>query len=217
MRTDKGGLTLSKKEYSVPVLVAAFESEIQAFPSVLPGWDRLVTGPGKLLAAVRLRQYLDAHGVDGHGLDAKPVDRILVAGTAGGLSTTVDGVAVEGGIFDVGRAIQHDTTNLEGVSGTHVALPREIILNDEGATIATGDTFIDSASEVQRIRALGADLVDMESYAYAWVAQDAGVPISIVKCVSDPAQDGATTLWDDVVASCSKRLWTYLEPRFAAE
>lgn len=191
---------LIDKEHTVPLLVAAIDSELQAFPQQLVGWDRLITGPGKLLAAVRLAQFIARH----------PVDRVLVAGTAGGLTPSVTG-----GIFSVGTAMQHDTTDLNGIVGSHVALPRTITLADTGPTIATGDVFVDSADEVARIHSLGADLVDMESYAYAWVAQDAGIPINIVKCVSDPAQDGATQLWDDVVASCSKRLWDHLKPQFA--
>jgi len=47
----------------------------------------------------------------------------------------------------------------------------------------------------------------MEAYAYAYVASEFGVPLRIIKAVSDRAQDGATQLWDEVVAECSAALW----------
>lgn len=184
------------------LIVAALDSELQAFPATIPGWNRVVTGPGKLLAAVRLTQAIDAAAA---GDD--PVSEILVAGTAGTLSD-----ATRGTILEVGSAIQHDTSNLEGVVGAHVALPTRITIGSQATTVATGDVFVDDQDEVARVHALGGDIVDMESYAYAWVASDAGIPIRIVKCVSDNAQDGATTLWDEVVAECSADLWRYLEP-----
>jgi phosphoglycolate phosphatase-like HAD superfamily hydrolase len=61
-------------------------------------------------------------------------------------------------------------------------------------------------SLVEAIRALGGTLVDMEAYAYIWVAQQFGVPIRILKAVSDNAQDDAITDWRDAVAICSAQL-----------
>lgn len=184
------------------LLVAALESELQAFPAELPGFDRLVTGPGKLMAAVGLTRALDAHGSDHY-------DEVVVVGTAG----VVDD-EVESGIYDVAAAIQHDVQDLDGVSGRHVSLPQRVQTGREGVTIATGDIFVDDADAVARIRSLGAVLVDMETFAYVWVAEQFDVPIRVLRVVSDRAQDGATQLWDDVVAACSDQLWSHVQREY---
>ena len=182
------------------LLVAALASELQAFPAELPGFARLVTGPGKLKAAVSLTR----------ALDATHYDEIVVVGTAGGLDHTV-----ADGIYEIGAAIQHDVHDLDGVAGRHVSLPERVETDHEGLTIATGDVFVDDADAVARIREMGASLVDMESFALIWVAQQFGVPLRMIRIVSDTAQDGATTLWDDVVADCSAKLWEHLRREYA--
>nr|WP_241731924.1 hypothetical protein [Microbacterium ginsengiterrae] len=85
-------------------------------------------------------------------------------------------------------------------------MPQRIALGDGDISIATGDSFIDDADAVQLIRSLGGRLVDMESYAYAWVAAQFDVPIRIWKAVSDHAQDGANTTWEEAVTACSHQL-----------
>ncbi|MFT4305321.1 MAG: nucleoside phosphorylase [Microbacterium sp.] len=172
------------------LLVAALPQEITAFPAELPGFEVLVTGLGKLQAAVGLSERLRDGGYE----------EVVVVGTAGGLVGTA-----EGAVHEVAAAIQHDVADLDGVVGRHVALP-ERTGGGDGVVIATGDRFIDDADAVAAITALGATLVDMETYAYFWVAERYGVPIRVFKAVSDPAQDGATALWDEVVATCSARL-----------
>ena len=47
----------------------------------------------------------------------------------------------------------------------------------------------------------------METYAYIWVAQQFGVPIRVLKAVSDDAQGDAITDWRDAVAACSAELY----------
>ena len=177
------------------LLVAALDSELQAFPETLAGWDRLVTGPGKLLAAVGLSEMLDRR---------PEIDEILVLGTAG--RTDPD---LPVGTYEIGAAIQHDVTDLEGVEGRHVALPARLELDRPGVTIATGDSFVGNSARSEQIRLLGAQLLDMEAYAYAWVAQRRRTPLRIVKTVSDDAGEGAETLWDEVVAECSAKLWDW--------
>ncbi|WP_405373889.1 MULTISPECIES: nucleosidase [unclassified Microbacterium] len=173
------------------LLVAALESELVAFPADLPGFDRLVTGPGKLQATYALTR----------ALDAAAYDEIVVVGTAGAVDETTVGV------HDVTAALQHDVSDVDGIAGQHVSLPPLLtIAGREGTTIATGDHFVDDADTVSTIRELGGVLVDMEAYAYIWVAQQFGVPIRILKAVSDNAQDDAITDWRDTVAACSTQL-----------
>ena len=176
----------------VKLLVAALEAELVAFPADLPGFDRLVTGPGKLQGAVALTR----------ALEARTYDEILVVGTAGGIDP-----ALEATVYEVGAAIQHDVTDIDGIVGQHVSLPTVVPLGRDGVTIATGDHFVDDPDSALAIRALGGSLVDMETYAYAWVAAQFGVPLRVLKAVSDRAQDDAITDWRETVAICSAQLW----------
>lgn len=175
----------------VKLLVAALASELVAFPEHIDGFDRLVTGPGKLKSTHALTR----------ALDAGDYDEILVVGTAGCIDPELPA-----GVHDVDIAFQHDVVDENGVPGQHVSMPQRMILGEGTTTIATGDSFIDDADRVGEIRAMGGQLVDMESYAYAWVADQFGVPIRIWKAVSDTAQDGANTTWDETVAACSREL-----------
>lgn len=173
------------------LLVAALDSELVAFPEHLPGFEKLVTGPGKLKATYALTR----------ALDAGEYDEILVVGTAGALDETI-----EAGVHEVHWAFQHDVINEDGIRGEHVSMPQRLHLGTGDISIATGDSFIDDADAVQLIRALGGRLVDMESYVYAWVAAQFDVPIRIWKAVSDNAQDGANTTWEEAVTACSHEL-----------
>jgi adenosylhomocysteine nucleosidase len=175
----------------VKLLVAALEAELVAFPADLHGFDRLVTGPGKLQATYALTR----------ALDAVAYDEIVVVGTAGAIDPRLDE-----SVYEVTAALQHDVTDIDGIVGQHVSLPTRVEWAREGVTIATGDHFVDDAEAVGVIRPLGAGLVDMETYAYAWVAEQFGVPIRVLKSVSDRAQDDAITDWRATVAACSAQL-----------
>ncbi len=173
------------------LLVAAHAAEFVAFESDIPGFDRLLTGVGKIPAAYALTRALCEGGYD----------EIVVVGTAGAIDPDL-----EGGIYDISATIQHDVKGLDGTFGQHVWLPARVDIAPDGVVIATGDHFVDDADAVALIRGLDARMVDMESYALAWVAQQFAVPIRILRAVSDRAQDGATELWDDVVERCSHQL-----------
>src|SRR6218665_507909 len=168
------------KDEAVKILVAALASELSAFPDALPGFDRLVTGPGKLQATYALTRSLDANSYD----------EIVVVGTAGAIDPEL-----ADGVHEVGTAFQHDVTDLDGVAGQHVSLPARVSTGREGVLIATGDHFVEDAEVTAVIRPSGAALVDMETYAYIWVAEQFGVPIRVFRAVSDNAEDDALTDW----------------------
>jgi len=182
------------------LLVAALDSELVAFPAELPGFDRLVTGPGKLQAAVALTEALSSGAYE----------EVVVVGTAGSIDPAVDA-----GVHEVTAALQHDVTDIDGIVGQHVSLPAQMSLERDGVVIATGDRFVDDADEVAAIRALGAGMVDMETYAYLWVADRFGVPIRVFKAVSDRAQDDALTDWRAAVARCSAQLREHVAGLYA--
>jgi adenosylhomocysteine nucleosidase len=174
------------------LLVVAHRDELSGFPDRIPGFDILLTGPGKLPAAYELTR----------ALDGAAYDEVVVVGTAGAV-----GGALGPGVYEIAAAVQHDVFDLAGVRGRHLSMPERVETGATGVTIATGDVFVDDAEAVALIRSLGAELVDMETYVYIWVAQRFGVPIRVLKAVSDDAQDGATTGWDDAVAACSAALY----------
>ncbi|MFV0373785.1 nucleoside phosphorylase [Microbacterium sp.] len=174
------------------LLVAALDSELVAFPDPLPGFDRLVTGPGKLQAAYALTR----------ALETGRYDEIVVVGTAGSVDASLPRA-----VHEVSEALQHDVTDIDGVVGQHISLPARVHTSiPGGVTIATGDSFVDDAAVTARIRSLGAVLVDMETYVYIWVARQRGVPVRVLKAVSDDAEDDAITDWRAAVTACSGQL-----------
>lgn len=81
-----------------------------------------------------------------------------------------------------------------------------------GTVLATGDLFVEDSATRARL-AETADLVDMEGYAIAWVARRYGVPVELIKLVSDPADESAGKLWAAGVAECSRVLGEHLGQR----
>ncbi len=185
--------------WTVKLLVAALATELSAFPAEIPGFDRLVTGPGKLQATYALTR----------ALDAAPYDEIVVVGTAGAIDHDLEAAAHE-----VGSALQHDVTDFDGVLGQHISLPARVHTGRDGLLIATGDHFVSDAEVTAVIRPTGAALVDMETYAYIWVAEKFGLPIRVFRAVSDRAEDGALNDFTAALARCSAQLWARVQDEY---
>ena len=158
-----------------PLLVVAVEEEAVDVTSRDPV---LVTGVGKLRAGVAVASVLA-------GADKPSV--VINFGTAGAL---VDGLE---GIHEVGTVVQHDfdDVGLSVMTGRHDGAP---IVLGEGPVLATGDVFV-SDTAMRDALAQRAQLVDMEGYAVAFAAVAAGVPVRLVKLVSDPADEDAFRTW----------------------
>ena len=174
-----------------PLLVVALEEEAtHLHVSDLPV---LVTGVGKVNAAVAVATTLGQFSPS----------RVVNLGTAGALR---DGLA---GTYVIRRVIQHDLDDdaLFHLTGLHFG--EGIDVADEGLTLATGDSFVTDAALRARL-ASKADLVDMEAYAVAQAAQLAGVPITIVKEVSDSADGSAARSWRESVDICAERLGAWV-------
>jgi adenosylhomocysteine nucleosidase len=105
------------------------------------------------------------------------------------------------GIQPVNTVIQHDldTDVLRTLTAISVGGPITVAATGEGLTLATGDAFIASVTDRNRL-ADRAHLVDMEGYALAVAASEARVPIEIVKYVSDDTDESAEGSWRDNVA-----------------
>lgn len=161
-----------------PLLVVAFEEEAKYLRTEHPV---LITGVGKVNAVISLTQALASSG-------SKP-SLIVNVGTAGGLR---DG---QGGIHVVSDVVQHDldTGLLESLTGQVYGAPM-LLPDRDGVTLATGDTFISDSAARAKL-AERATLVDMEGYAVAATAAALGVPIRMIKHVSDNADESATSTW----------------------
>ncbi|MFF8375517.1 nucleosidase [Streptomyces sp. NPDC015661] len=176
-----------------PLLVLAVKEEAQFLDTELPV---LLTGMGKVNAATALATVL--------GRGPRP-SGIVNLGTAGALRPGWTGTHV------VGTVVQHDLDGqlLATLTGETYGAP--LVLPDGGdVVLATGDAFISDEAARARL-AERAPLVDMEGYALAAAAELAGVPLRIVKHVSDEAGDGAARTWRESVAECARALADWAE------
>ncbi len=171
----------------LPLLVVALEEE--ATHLHVTELSVLVTGVGKVNAAVAVATILG---------EFSPA-RVINLGTAGALRAGVSGTQV------ISRVAQHDLDDsaLFAVTGLQFGAPIE--LGGGGPTLTTGDAFISDSATRERL-AQQADLVDMEAYAIAHAASVAGVPVTIVKQVSDQAGETAGKSWAASVDECAEQL-----------
>jgi adenosylhomocysteine nucleosidase len=171
-----------------PLLVLAVAEEAAHLGDDLPV---LITGMGKVNAAAALAGVLACGPL--------PAE-VVNLGTAGALRPGLDGRT-----HLIGTVLQHDldTAVLHLLTGHSSGGPLELAA--EGPALATGDLFVSDPAARDRL-AERADLVDMEGYALASVARRYGVPIRLVKHVSDEAGDGAAKVWRESVDGCAKLL-----------
>ncbi len=177
-----------------PLVVVAVIEEAQAFAHLLP---TLVTGVGKVRAATATTWAAMAH---------RP-SVILNVGTAGALRP---GDLAAGLVHEIGTVLQHDVNGraIARLVGSDPS-PR-IELGDSGVVLATGDRFISSPEDRDAL-AEQAHLVDMEGYAVAASATRLGIPVRLVKTISDDAGHGAATTWSESLHAASQRLATWLD------
>ncbi|MEU8764090.1 nucleosidase [Streptomyces sp. NPDC048659] len=171
-----------------PLLVLAVKEEAQYLDTDLPV---LLTGMGKVNAATALSTVL--------GRGPLPSE-VVNLGTAGALRPGWTGTHV------VGTVIQHDLDGalLATLTGETYGAPLSLPAGGD-VVLATGDAFISDEAARQRL-AERAALVDMEGYALATAARLAGVPVRLVKHVSDEAGEGAARSWRESVADCARAL-----------
>lgn len=156
----------------------------------------LLTGAGKVNAATAVSAVLAR---------ARPAV-VVNAGTAGAVRPGWEGT------HEVSRVVQHDLDDdlLRALTGRSFAAP--IALGGDGPTLATGDVFVSSAADRERVATV-ADLADMEGYAVAVAAGQAGVPVRLVKHVSDTAGDDAARSWTGSVDDAARHLAAWLAHR----
>lgn len=171
------------------LVVAATKVEAAHVPSGVP---LLVTGIGKTAAASAAARELAVR---------PEVSEVVNIGTAGALHDHMSG------LHEVGRVLNHDIS--AEVLRTLGHDPREWLdVGNAPVRLASGDMFVTDPQVRERLARL-ADLVDMEGYAVAWAARAAGVPVRLVKHVSDNA-DADSMDWPDLVDASARVLGEWL-------
>jgi adenosylhomocysteine nucleosidase len=176
----------------LPLLVVALEEEaVHLHVHELP---ILVTGVGKVNAAIAVSTILGKH---------RP-SRIVNLGTAGALRDGITGTHV------ISTVIQHDLNDaaIFDLVGIHFGAPLSLD-SGEGIVLATGDRFVDKP-ELRELLAKDAHLVDMEGYAVARAARWAGIPVTLVKEVSDQAGEQAAKSWSETLDDCAESLGAWV-------
>ncbi len=172
------------------LVVAATRAEVAHLPE---GVEVVLTGMGKTAAAVATTRALAGRDVAGL--------TVVNLGTAGALR---DGLA---GLHEVGTVLNHDIS-ADAVRALGYD-PRELLtVGPSEVVLASGDVFVTDPA-VRAALAARAHLVDMEGYAVAYACQQLGVPVRIVKHVSDNADDAARD-WPSLVDASARVLGDWL-------
>lgn len=167
------------------LLVAATKSEA----AYLPDLPLVICGIGKTAAASAVSRAL---------AETPGITRVVNVGTAGALRAGLSGLFVPGRVFnheisaDALRVLGYDPFEWLETDGDH-----EVVL-------ASGDVFVSDTAVRNRLAKV-AHLVDMEGYAVTWACRTYGVPVTLVKHVSDAADDSALE-WLDVVDASARVL-----------
>jgi adenosylhomocysteine nucleosidase len=174
-----------------PLVVVATEAEAEHVPA---GMRLVVTGIGKTAAAVATTRA---------ALQERP-SHVVNVGSAGALR---DGLA---GLFEIGTVVNHDM-NGDAIRALGYDPLDRLTIGPSGTVLASGDVFV-TDPEVRSRLASYAHLVDMEGYAVAYAARHLGVPVTLVKHVSDNADESALD-WASVVSVSASALGEWLASR----
>lgn len=180
-----------------PLVVAAHPGEVAHLPA---GVEVLITGIGKSLAAVATARAILEH--------PRRTDLVVVnLGTAGALRPGLNGV------HEIGRILNHDLS-ADAIRALGID-PREWVELDPSlpTVLASGDLFV-TDPDVRDALASRADLVDMEGYAVALACAELGVPVRVVKSVSDDADETAHE-WSSALDRCARELGEWVEAALA--
>jgi adenosylhomocysteine nucleosidase len=173
------------------LIVSATEVEARYVPEGLP---LLVTGVGKTAAATAVAAELAQR--DTNGLT------VINVGTAGALR---DGLS---GLFTPGVVLNHELS-ADAIRALGIDVDDRFVVPDGDETVlATGDVFV-TDPVVRAQLAERAHLVDMEGFAVAYACRQFGVPVRLVKHVSDDADETALD-WASAVDNSAKALAEWL-------
>jgi adenosylhomocysteine nucleosidase len=173
------------------LVIAATRAEAAYVPEHLPV---VVSGLGKTAAAVAITEALV--GVERDGLT------VINIGSAGALR---DGLS---GVHEVGTVLNHDM-NGDAIRALGYDPEDVFEVGSSEIVLASGDVFVTDPA-LRSVLAARAHLVDMEGYAVAYACARFGVPVRLVKHVSDNADESAHD-WPDVVDLSARALGAWLD------
>ena len=167
------------------LLVAATKAEA----AHLPDLPLVICGIGKTAAASAVARAL---------AETPGITRVVNVGTAGALRAGMSGLFLPGRVFN--HEISADALRVLGYD------PFEWLEadGDPDIALASGDVFVTDPAVRDRLASV-AHLVDMEGYAVAWACRTYDVPLTLVKHVSDSADESAME-WLDVVDASARVL-----------
>ena len=174
-------------------MVVATVAEAEYVPS---GLRMVVTGIGKTAAAVATTRAV---------LQERPSE-IVNVGSAGALRHGLTG------LLEVGTVLNHDM-NGDAIRALGYEPLDVLSVGSSDVVLASGDVFVSDPAVRARL-AERAHLVDMEGYAVAYAARELGVPVTLVKHVSDNADETALD-WVDVVSVSARAVGDWLAARYA--
>jgi adenosylhomocysteine nucleosidase len=174
------------------LVVVATQAELEFVP---PRFRTLITGLGKTAAAVATTLAI---------LEERPT-HVVNIGSAGSLR---DGLT---GLFEVGAVLNHDI-NGDIVRTLGYDPHDRLQVGESDVVLASGDLFVTDPAVRARL-AERAHLVDMEAYGVVYAAQRLGLPVTVVKHVSDNADESALD-WVDVVSISARAVGDWLDARF---
>jgi adenosylhomocysteine nucleosidase len=172
------------------LVIAATRAEAAYVPEHLPV---VVSGLGKTAAAVAITEALV--GVERDGLT------VINIGSAGALR---DGLS---GVHEVGTVLNHDM-NGDAIRALGYDPEDVFEVGSSEIVLASGDVFVTDPA-LRSVLAARAHLVDMEGYAVAYACARFGVPVRLVKHVSDNADESAHD-WPEVVDLSARALGAWL-------
>ncbi|MFZ2510071.1 MAG: nucleosidase [Gordonia sp. (in: high G+C Gram-positive bacteria)] len=173
------------------LVVSATRAEAAHVPA---GASVLISGLGKVGAAIALTRTLAAA--------PRRYRRVINIGTAGGLKLHC------AGLYLPSRVVEHDLSAADLAALGYPVRDSWDLDGGDGTILATGDTFVNDAA-ARDLLAQRADLVDMEAVALVRVCADFGLPVRVVKVVSDYADDSAMD-WPSAVDAAARDLGGWL-------
>lgn len=183
-----------------PVLLAVFALQEEMVPVTLPGFDVIpvltrITKP--YAAATLARAIADYHPVG-----------IINIGTAGTQQHHIGDILVSTRFIDRDIRRQQFTSvasELRTKSPLPYALPSflEGVRTDGDYVVNTGDDFVTAADPVE------GDVIDMEGFADAVVADAFGLPFVAVKYVTDVVGQNSMEAWESKLADAREALTEY--------
>lgn len=174
-----------------PLVLVAHRWEAAHLPSDV---DLVITGVGMTPAAVATTREILRRGPDP---ESRKGLRVINLGSCGALTEGLSG------IFEPSAVINRDVDE-EVLAAAGVQVDNRIELAGDGPVLGTGDSFV--AGGAAREALLGrCDLVDMEGFSIAYACRALGVPLRMIKHVSDSADQQALA-WKDLVDRSARAL-----------